>query len=386
MKRIVLISTLLLITAILFGQNFDRLAQTKQIGCSDIANNSSLQYIKYMQSQQLDSAQYLLNYWQEKCGEREPVLRAKILLALQTGNYKDSLLSESVLGHVFNFKNRMDMIKSATYFDYDNYTAYYGFIPPNQDFDKFTQGSAEQLKKKYPANSIEYLWADFYSGNTDSIFTVLQNTSYSNSTLTKRYDEIVDTHTKMGEVHIAGIVGLWVPTGDLSPLGLHPQLGFQMGTKKGKMNYDVSFSIAFIKAANEYTYFEDNQATKTSYFAIPNIGFDVGRDLFVAQKHEVQFTGGIAYEALTVRSADKDKDIESLSASTYNINAGLAYRYYIRSTFYIGMRAKYNFVDYSIGDVTNFHGQPITIQLTIGGLDNLTKRQTLQALQYKLRQ
>lgn len=42
---------------------------------------------------------------------REPIYRAKILLALKLNEFNDSLLTEGTLNNIFNYQNRMDMIK-----------------------------------------------------------------------------------------------------------------------------------------------------------------------------------------------------------------------------------------------------------------------------------
>ncbi|MBK7174449.1 MAG: hypothetical protein IPH84_14740 [Bacteroidales bacterium] len=58
--------------------------------------------------------------------------------------------------------------------------------------------------------------------------------------------------------------------------------------------------------------------------------------------------------------------MKSASAATYNINAGVGYRYYLKDNLYLGIRAKYNFVDYTLNHVVDFTGNPITIQFIVG--------------------
>lgn len=104
-----------------FCQDFDNLMTKKQIDCSDISYNSGLYLIKYIGENKIDSAKNLLKYWESKCGMREPIFRAKILLALKSEKFKDSLLTEGSLNNIFNYQNRMDMIKYTNYYSYDNY-------------------------------------------------------------------------------------------------------------------------------------------------------------------------------------------------------------------------------------------------------------------------
>jgi hypothetical protein len=184
---------------------------------------------------------------------------------------------------------------------------------------------------------------------------------------------------------MAWITGMWIPTGDLTKLGLHPDLGFQLGSKVGKMNYDFTMRFKFINAANYYTAYRGSTPELTNNFFGGYIGFDLGRDVYVRNGHEIQLTGGIALDGFDVLEGDDELDIDSESILTYNFNFGLGYRYYITNSLYLGLKAKYNIVDYSLNGVTDFKGNPITVQITIGNVNNAFRNRNLKALGYKLR-
>ena len=69
----------------------------------------------------------------------------------------------------------------------------------------------------------------------------------------------------------------------------------------------------------------------------------------------------------------------------YNFSAGVGYRFYITNSFYLGVRAKYNFVDYSLNNVIDFTGNPVTVQFIIGTVNNVLRNDNLRALKYRLR-
>lgn len=143
-----------------YCQDFDRLTAIRQVDCSDISYNSSLLFVKYMQENKLDSAEHFLKYWQIKCGEREPMYRAKILFAIKAGKFSDSLFTEAVFNHIFNYLERSEIIKYAKFYTYDQYKSYFGYIPPGQEFDNFTVQLARELKKDSEPQSMEYLLAE----------------------------------------------------------------------------------------------------------------------------------------------------------------------------------------------------------------------------------
>ena len=387
MKKICLLAILPFIISSVFCQNFDELLVSKQIDCADISKNSSLYFIKYINEDKIDSAEILLNYWESKCGLREPIFRAKILLALYTREFNETLLTETPLNFIFNYQNRMNLIKYAKHYIYDNYKSYYGYIPPGEQFDIFTQQWALELKSYYYSESIEYLLAEFYSDNYEVIFSKIQSKTFENCFLTKKYNEVLNTYKNLYEVHISFLTGIWIPTGRLAKIGIHPELGFQMGWKKKRMNYDLTLAIKFVNAPNDY--YARRGAGKdrelTNHFFGGYIGFEAGGDVFVRKKHEIQVTGGVAWDGFDVLKEDKERELKPASTSSFNINFGVAYRYYITSNLYISLRAKYNVVDYSLNKVIDFTGNPVTVQFLIGYVKNSLKDANLKALEYKLR-
>ncbi|MDR1198414.1 MAG: hypothetical protein LBK94_05300 [Prevotellaceae bacterium] len=369
-----------------FCQNFDDLLYTaNKVDCSDISYNASLYFVKYMTENKIDSAKNLLNYWEIKCGMLEPILRAKILLALKENNFNDSILGNNVLYYIFNYQSRMNMIQKEIYYEYDTYKQYYGFVPPAQEFDTYTCNLATDLKEIYDSESVEHLLAEFYSDGSDSIFLKLQQNKYEGTVLYSKYSEALNSALNRKEWHIAFFTGTWIPTGNLNSLGVHPELGLLMGFKYKKYSYDVTMSFKFINAPNKYYVKRKNSEPQlTKHFMGGNIGIDIGRDIYARKKHEIQLIAGAAFDGFEVIKEDKDKDIKSLNVNSYNFNIGFGYRYYIND-WYIGLRAKYNFVDYTLGNVVDFTGNPITINIVIGGLSDIFRNSRLESLKYKVR-
>jgi len=388
MKKIGFFTLMFLLSGLLFGQDFDNIVTRKLIDCSDISHNSGLYFVKYMQENKLDSAQYLLQYWEGKCGMREPIFRAKILLALKQDQYHDSLLSKGALNHIHNYQRRMEMIKHSSYYSYDYSKSYYGFIPPGQEFDKYTQELSKTLIGKYEPNQTEYLLAEFYGENSDTIFSKIQTKTFENNPLTIEYESVVSRYVKLAEFHGSWLTGVWIPTGKLSTLGVHPEMGFQAGAKHKKMNYDIVMAFKFLKSPNYYyarrTELTDSLEMTNNFFG-GYMGFEVGRDIFSRNGHEFQLMGGVAFDGFDVLKEDKEKELKNASANALNLNIGLEYRYYMTNSSYLGLRAKYNFVDYSKSKVIDLTGNVVTVHFIIGGVDNVFRNYNLEALEYKMR-
>ena len=142
-----------------FAQDNYFTATRKQID----AQNSSLNFVKSMSEDKTRSAKVILNNWETNCGESEPVFRAKILWGLKAGQFNDSLFSKMSINHILNYKSRMKGVNTSDTYWYDSREAYYGYVPPGQDFDNYTRDLAAELKKNYPEETIEYILAEFYS-------------------------------------------------------------------------------------------------------------------------------------------------------------------------------------------------------------------------------
>jgi len=202
------------------------------------------------------------------------------------------------------------------------------------------------------------------------------------------YNKAVMKYLNMPEYNWAMMIGIWIPTGDLKILGNHIQIGFQSGIKHRKMNYDISIAVNANDAKNNFharrTNTSDTMELTRQFFGA-YLGMEIGRDLFAKNGHEIQLTGGIGAEMLDVLQVNNDKGLKPHYIWSYNFNIGLGYRYYFPNSLYLGMKAKYNITDYSMSKVIDFTGNTITIQFTIGGLNNVFRNSELKKLSYPLR-
>jgi hypothetical protein len=371
----------LLIAGRLTGQNIDSLTAKIKIDCSEISYKSSLLYKAFIEHNEIDSAKILLKYWESKCGITEPIYRAKVILSIKEGNYREPLPAGGALNMIFNYQNRMALVKKTNLNTYNANKSEYGYIPPGEEFDVFTQREAASLKGKCDPGTIEYMLSEFYSSKCDTILTKLQTSAFKKTSMAIEYRSLVEKYLKIPETNVALVSGLWIPTGDLKKIGSHPELGIQGGIKLRKMNYDVIMLFRFGNSPNNYyarrTKLSDPMEL-TNYFFSGQIGIDIGRDIYVRNGHEIQLTGGISIDGFEAFE-------EGPSIWSYNFSFGPGYRYYITNSLYIGLRTKYNIIDYTLNNIVDFTGNPITIQLIIGNVNNQYRNHFLKTLKYKLR-
>ncbi len=99
-------------------------------------------------------------------------------------------------------------------------------------------------------------------------------------------------------------------------------------------------------------------------------------------KKEYKALCGFGLDGVDVLDSNIIKGLGKESIVTYNFNFGVGYRYYVNPSFYIGIQAKYNVVNYRRDDIITFSGHPITITLIVGALTNKKKKDMVKALGY----
>jgi hypothetical protein len=166
-------------------------------------------------------------------------------------------------------------------------------------------------------------------------------------------------------------------------------MGFQIGAQYKKMNYDLTMCFKFVNSSNSYLakrVHSNNSIELTNKFFGGYIGAYIGREIYYENSNELQLLTGIAIDGFDALNENKQNtDIKAESTWTYNFNfgIGIGFRHYTKNGIYIGIRAKYNIVGYSLNNVITFTGNPDTCTLVIGNLSNNLKSNNLKLLKYK---
>lgn len=357
----------------------DLLTEKPLVECSTISFNAATLFEESYIANDFDKAALILKEWENKCGLREPIFRAKILLSIATKTYNDSLMLAGSLNHLQNFEYRKSNIDKGRFYTYDNYAAYYGYIPFGQNFDKLTTQIAATLKESQAKNSTAYYICDFYSGNVtpeqykNMLSTLDPQSGYSNDYNT--YLSYYEHETKM---NIAGFAGVWHPTCDLAFIGTKPEIGLVFGGKYQKWNVDLNLGVKFGGSKNDYIFRrtkDRGQPLDTSnYFVGYMFGVEVGYDLYSGKRNEWSVIAGAAVDGFSTEVSDEDRNTNEHNVTSYNFNAGIGYRYYFKNDLYIGFKAKVHAIDYRLNNVVEFNGVPFTFHVLFGGLSSVFKR------------
>lgn len=339
-----------------YAQDFDQQMTERSVNCSDVAVNSSRIFMQYMNEQKTDSAALILDYWENKCGLVEPVYRARILLAIENRTFNDKLLGDQLLGYISDYiytivTRTMDEGQIAD-------TGY--------KFDEYTKKWAEELLPLQADNSEEGHWCSFYAGYIHQFAKAVEAGVYPPGVLTDKYAGAIKEVKRAWRYTLSAGAGTWIPVGSASVLGVHPELGFQVGVKKMRFLGELDFTFRFLNAKEPYNVYHHGITEVSKHFFGGYVGVNLGYELLKSGRHSLDIVGGIGAEGFDcITSKDKDKNV---STFVLGLNAGLRYTYTWPKGLYCSVRPYYSYADYSKSKKVDMAGNAIGLRLTFGGI------------------
>jgi hypothetical protein len=356
----------------------------KQVNCQDISENSSFYIVDYFESGNIDSCYIILDYWSQKCGYTEPVSRANMLLALAMHYYSDAMISSDYIDRLLIYMNRAENIQILSLHPEKADFRYDDFVPLGGDFDHWTNALAKSLMNEYEPGSSEYLLSLFYSGKCDTAFQMLKEKPYLTTAIGKLYDSIVRQTIKMPVLMYHLYSGIWIPTRNLSAMGVHPVIGMGMGAKSDRNAYDFIIDFKFVNTPDYYMAKRSRSgiAEPTRHFFGGYIGFEYSRDMVQTVKNELFYTIGAAYDGFDMFEEEIDNETKTSGTGSYNFNLGGGYRFAVSNDSWLSIQGRYNVVDYTISDKFFLAGHTVTVRLAYSYRYNDYRNDRLKRLKY----
>ncbi len=387
MKKILCLLFLLNATSVslLAQENSDIALQElmkNNYSCENASNKCALLFVEYFQDGKIDLIPDLIDYWESICRNNEALQRAKILYALNQNQYKDVIIRINIIDLILNYQNREQSFKDGDYREkYQKDREYFSYVPIGEDFDKYTKTLAGKNINKYPKKSIEYAWCEFYSGQTDSLFYRIQKFKYPDSKLTYGYYDHVNRIKTMIDWNWAISTGVWIPMGEMAALGVHPELGVVFGGKGGRLSCDFDLSIRFLNSSHYDAKWGDS-IYNTNHFFGAYIGLDFGWDLYRGKQNNLVLLGGIGWDGFEAISSEMLNSSDYAFVSSYNFNFGVGFMHRFNGSAYMNIQLKCNIVNYTMNNVIDYKGVPITVKVLFGSISNPMKRSLLKRMEY----
>ncbi len=277
---------------------------------------------------------------------------------------------ENIFKYLEWYRHLADMVKRDKY-DIevnDTYDAYLTFI---------RSLAKEQINKAY-LSPVEKFLLQFYINPTDSIYPMLKGEQFNGTSLQRAYKVYQKSSTSLTGLHSSFLFGAWCPTGNLSLIGVHPDIGLGFGGRINKLTLDAAINVRFLKSPKDYFIQVDSNYYTTNYFLGAYIGLNAAYELHRKKSHELDVLIGFGYDVMDALPGDNKSGsptkglVKSLGSA--NGNFGLEYKLFVsqktttRQIFnYISLALKYNVMQYDNAGGTNLTGNAFTFSFNYGG-------------------
>ena len=161
--------------------------------------------------------------------------------------------------------------------------------------------------------------------------------------------------------------GVWIPTGHLSILGVHPALDYGFGVRTRLNEFDLFASLRFINAPNSYTVIRSGGAYSRNYYTGGYAGLDYTRYLYYRPRFEAGLVAGAGVDFFDIADGNvNDSYLSPTELDVFNYNFGVRCNYFIHPATFIGVACKYHFLQYHNTGGSPLDGNAFTIDFTIG--------------------
>lgn len=339
------------------GQSLQERMTEKHPTCRDVFLNAIKIMPDLYRHKFLDSLHTALTIWKTSCGNIPAIQCTELLLSIEELTFDENRIDSSTIDLLVNYSyawSRRNIPNSP-----GGETSFYTFIST----------WARLLLKQKPLDKNEKFICQVLAGEINDPVKEIRKNPTMYSSFAKILQENEQAQRTGFRTNYAFLAGIWMPTGDLSLLGNHPSLGFQFGARDNSNQIDITLQFRFIKSTNPYTIERKNVLYDLDNYFGGYFGLDYTRYLVNKLNFDLGLLCGIGYDGFDITSSNNyNYDyLKPLSIGSFNANGGFKLNYYLTTSFYIGLQARYNFINYVNHGGTSMNGDAFSVDLIIGG-------------------
>lgn len=323
----------------------------------------------YHKNNQIDSLNHIIEHAENTCGISEPLLRIKILLAIEQNYFSEAIYDKiPITDYWKNYNTRM---RSNSYYYYNHNQKIITGYDYLMSFDSFTLNLAQNVlqNKSNQITELEMFFVRLYAEK--EFFKSYDEIRYGEFTESKLKEDFFEDlgSSKDQRINMALFTGLWIPMGNKSILGNHPKLGFIMGLGSKKLSLDVVMNMRYFNSPNYFQIEKFDSIYTTNSFLGGLFAIQLNGQLFHSQKTQILLSAGVGFEGFSSEEIQDPKDPDEtigLGINSTNMNFGLIFRRYINYITYWGIECRYNIVDYENVNGSDLSGNSMSIRLVYG--------------------
>jgi hypothetical protein len=368
---------LLIFPAIIFSfTSYSQETDARMVLADSLKSCEEIQYAVmqlaplYYQDGKIDTARLLLDYWGNRCGIDETNYRTRVLWAIDTGTFSDTLIDNTTINHLDLYQWFATDTSGQILETYNYYTPYTPDPGLLTWYHSFTDSIARRALGYPDLSAEERFFAEFYLHPSDSMYTLLESDDLKDTKLARLYHQPVAGELTDWLYHMAAAAGVWIPYDKLTKVGAHPTIGGYAGVRHNRMIYNLGLGIAVGRSLNNYNVFYNDSLYSSDNFMGINIALEAGRQLISWRRHELELLCGLdlgMMEVLSLTNNPDDKnDDESRFLKSPSMHLGASYRYYLKNERYFGLSSRYQFLNFNNKGGTNLRGNALTITIEYG--------------------
>jgi len=386
MKLLFIIKYIIFFATIqVFCQNnpqIEKLMTKWTLDCEEIKFNSIFLIRDYLEHSKPDSAMIIADYWDDNCGNSEMLTRAKILISIANKPFSEKIYNEDVIFYLNAYREFLQADSIEKYYSYGG----------NSDFDleielfnNFTKTFSKELLRKTKFESLEYVLAKHYSGDTDSTFYYIRSFLYNDTDIHKYYNNYIQYIKDFGYSHWGFSIGQWIPAvAENKVLGTHPQICFVIGRSNRFSETNFYFHFIFGNTPSPYSFSYKNINYSTTKFTGGGIGFEFGNSIYYSPKHELKYYLGFAIEGYSPPESDINPDSKGINSGYVSIGFGYGFRFGNYSNPTIGLQVRYNQYIFDTSGLNGPQGSTVTMRLSCSFAFGDYRKEYLEKYAYDL--
>ncbi len=337
-----------------------------------------------VQDQQWTALQHFLDNWSDApYPNPELIFCVQSLLDINNDATASKLVRCEMLVYLADYAKEYSNIV-----DHNSRFRYYLKLDADRRYDAtkdieqlvlFIRHWAATLKKSKQLNPTAAFLCDVFLGNIADPLHYYQLNAQKYPGITQMQNMLAASNATLyradrnnRQLVVNGMLGAWMPTGQLATiLGVHPSVGFEVGSRTKWNEYVLVIDFRFINAAQDYTVIRrDTALTSNKYFG-GYMGLEYTRYLLHPSRFDIGVAGGIGYDGFDVKESPKTSDQDNSDRTnkgigSLNMNAGVRLKYFFNRGTCLGLMGKYNLINYCNTGGTTLQGNAFSIAITYG--------------------
>ena len=348
-----------------------RLADNRPLSCRKQYVATATVLPQLYRAKDYDSLQRWLAFEEKACGRSPERFSASILLAIETGRFSERDLPDTgfyALLRTYAWVVR-DVNGHARYIGYMS-NKYFNATPYNRAIFSCTHDWAQRLLPSTALDSTERFLCQVFAGQVEDPLRMIRSGLSTWHYLDSLRLRSLHIRRNMPAGTFGLLSGIWLPTGKLRMMGVHPELGLQMGGRDKTNELDLSLFFRFIHAPQPYLVSRNDSLYPRQHYEGYYIGIEYAHYFIHQDTFESGFTAGSGYDGFAIAAVKKnEKDLNYLkpfSIGSFNVNLGLRANYFFSPELFAGFAAKYHFIHYINRGGTDLDGHALSLSVSIG--------------------